>query len=338
MRRRSTLLAAAVAAALLVLLACTTDDAPLPTPTAAPPGTPQPTTTAPREEPDATVASEQAPETPPAFTLQLRHASDMDGAVGAVGALNNVEAFSALFDGFPAEFPGRTIVLSSGDNYVRGPRFFAAADAANDPLPGVSGNGRRDIALLNAMGFQASAIGNHELDLGTGSFASIIAPDVAEGGTYPAAAFPSLSANLRLADDEALRPLIVADGQAGVLAAGSLAGSAVISAGGERIGAVGATTPHLARITSVGGIDRTPFARPPLMRVQRVAEPPSARRRQPGQCRARYQAAPREPSAARLRTLNRNEANVAVEGLPDGEMDRAGHRPAPAGGCGAHGL
>ena len=28
--------------------------------------------------------------------------------------------------------------------------------------------------------------------------------------------------------------------------------------------------------------DRTPFARPPLMRVQRVAEPPSARRRQPG--------------------------------------------------------
>ena len=28
--------------------------------------------------------------------------------------------------------------------------------------------------------------------------------------------------------------------------------------------------------------DRTPFASPPLMRVQRVAEPPSARRRQPG--------------------------------------------------------
>ena len=27
------------------------------------------------------------------------------------------------------------------------------------------------------------------------------------------------------------------------------------------------------------GADRTPFARPPLMRVQRVAEPPSARRR-----------------------------------------------------------
>ena len=31
-----------------------------------------------------------------------------------------------------------------------------------------------------------------------------------------------------------------------------------------------------------GAADRTPFARPPLMRVQRAAEPPSARRRQPG--------------------------------------------------------
>ncbi len=32
-------------------------------------------------------------------------------------------------------------------------------------------------------------------------------------------------------------------------------------------------------IDALKEIDRTPFARPPLMRVQRVAEPPSARRR-----------------------------------------------------------
>ena len=32
---------------------------------------------------------------------------------------------------------------------------------------------------------------------------------------------------------------------------------------------------------NVRTLDRTPFASPPLMRVQRVAEPPSARRRQP---------------------------------------------------------
>ena len=160
-----------------------------------------------------------------------------------------------------ADFPGQTIVLSSGDNYVRGPRFFAAADVANDPLLGVSGDGRADIALLNAMGFQASAIGNHELDLGTAAFASIIAPEVAEvaeGGAYPGAAFPYLAANLRLTDDEALRPLVVGDGLTAPFAPGSLAGSAVVSVGDERIGVVGATTPHLARITSVGGITVEP--------------------------------------------------------------------------------
>ena len=177
---------------------------------------------------------------------------------GAVGVLDNVEAFSALLDGFRAEFPGQTVVLSSGDNYVRGPRFYAAADVANDPLLGVSGNGRGDIALLNAMGFQASAIGNHELDLGTASFASIVAPEMAEGGTYPGAAFPYLSANLRLTDDEALRPLVVGDGLTGPSAPGSLAGSAVITVGDERIGVVGATTPHLARITNIGGITVQP--------------------------------------------------------------------------------
>ena len=132
---------------------------------------------------------------------------------------------------------------------------------ANDPLLGVSGDGRADIALLNAIGFQASAIGNHELDLGTAVFASIIAPEVAEvaeGGTYPGAAFPYLAANLRLTDDEALRPLVGGDGLTAPLAPGSLAGSAVVSVGDERIGVVGATTPHLARITSVGGITVEP--------------------------------------------------------------------------------
>ena len=44
----------------------------------------------------------------------------------------------------------------------------------------------------------------------------------------------------------------------------------------------GGEAPHIEENPRLGGCDRTPFARPPLMRVQRVAEPPSARRRQPG--------------------------------------------------------
>ena len=183
----------------------------------------------------------------PPFTLQLLHAADMDGTTGA---LTNVENFSAILDGFRRQFPDNTLVLSSGDNYIPGPRYYAAADRVNDPVLGVSGEGRGDVALLNAMGFQASALGNHELDRGTDSFASQIAHDE-DGGVYPGAQFPYLSSNLLFTEDEALAPLVVADGQEAMLAAGSLAGSAVITVGGERIGIVGATTTWLSGIDHI---------------------------------------------------------------------------------------
>ncbi len=188
------------------------------------------------------------------FTLQLLHASDMDGSTGA---LQNVENFSALLDGFRRQYPNNTLVLSSGDNYIPGPRFDAAGDDSTADVLGIPGAGRGDIALLNAMGFQASAIGNHELDRGTGSFASLVAAEVGDE-TYVGAMFPYLSSNLRLADDDNLQPLVVADGQEVGLIGGSLARSATITVGGERIGIVGATTPYLRRLTNVGGIAVAP--------------------------------------------------------------------------------
>ena len=63
----------------------------------------------------------------PAFTLQLLHASDMDSSVGA---LDNVENFSAILNGFRAQFPHNTLVVSSGDNYIPGPRYYAAGDGS----------------------------------------------------------------------------------------------------------------------------------------------------------------------------------------------------------------
>ena len=190
----------------------------------------------------------------PRFTLQLLHAADMDGTAGA---LTNVENFSAFLDGFRKQFPYNTLVLSSGDNYIPGPRYYAAADRVNDTVLGVSGEGRGDIALLNAMGFQASALGNHELDRGTAAFASQIAHDVNEG-EFPGARFPYLSSNLVFSHDEALAPLIVADSQEAMLAAGSLARSAVITVAGERVGIVGATTTYLSTLTMAGGIEVLP--------------------------------------------------------------------------------
>ena len=192
----------------------------------------------------------------PGFVVQLLHAADMDGAVGA---LDNVETFSALLDGFRSQMPKRTLVLSSGDNFIPGPRFYAAADPRTARLLGVPGIGRGDIALLNAMGFQAAALGNHEFDLGPRALASIIAPEEGEGGLYPGAAFPYLSANLGLADDPHLRPLVAADALRTPLGAGSLARSVILELDGESIGIVGATTPHLAWISSAGDVTVEPL-------------------------------------------------------------------------------
>lgn len=189
------------------------------------------------------------------FTLQLLHTSDMDGYAGA---LANVESFSAILDGFRRQFPHNTLVLSSGDNYIPGPSYYAANDESTVPVLGVPGDGRGDIALLNAMGFQASALGNHELDRGPGAFAASIATETEDGFTYPGAMFPYLSSNLVFAAEDALADLVVTDGQEAFLAAGGLAGSAVITIGGERIGVLGATTPALKSITGASGIDVLP--------------------------------------------------------------------------------
>ena len=195
------------------------------------------------------------PSSGPSFTLQLLHAADMDSAVGA---LENVENFSAILDGLRTQFPDNTLVLSSGDNYVPGPRYFAAADDSNDALLGIAGNGRGDIAFLNAMGFQASALGNHELDLGTAAFASVIGSETDDGRTYTGALFPYLSGNLDFTGDENLAGLVVPDGQEAMLVGGSLARSAVVTVNGQRIGVVGATTPTLASITGAGAIAVAP--------------------------------------------------------------------------------
>ncbi len=202
-------------------------------------------------QPAVSAAQAEPPSAERGFVLQLLHASDMDGAVGA---LDNVETFSALLDGFRSQLPQRTLVLSSGDNFIPGPRFYAAADVAALAALGLPGIGRGDVALLNAMGFQASALGNHEFDLGPRALASIIAPEQTEDGAYPGAAFPYLSANLGLADDPELAPLVTADTLRAPLAAGSLARSVILNVDGEPIGIVGATTPHLGWISSPGDI------------------------------------------------------------------------------------
>lgn len=189
------------------------------------------------------------------FPLQLLHVADID-STSATAALENVKGFSALLDHFRADpqFGPYSLTLSSGDNWIPGPRYNAAADARLVPLLGLPAPGRGDVGMLNAMGFEASAVGNHELDQGPGAFANIIAPMTTANGDWPGAAFPYLAVNLDFGTDLATAGLVIADGEPVTAGAGRLAGWSTAEVAGQTIGIVGAVTPTLPRITSPGNI------------------------------------------------------------------------------------
>jgi 5'-nucleotidase/UDP-sugar diphosphatase len=179
---------------------------------------------------------------------------------GATGALENVRGFSAILAKLKAEYPSNTLVLSSGDNYIPGPRYAAAAEEAMRGVlyVGVPGQGRADIAWVNLMGIQATCVGNHDLDSGTGAFADILEPQMEGDDYYPGAMFPYLSTNLDFTTDANLAGLVATDGRDATTIPNTLSGSCKIMVNGEWIGVVGASTPSLGSITSTGDITITP--------------------------------------------------------------------------------
>ena len=200
----------------------------------------------------------------PAYTLQVLHVSDADGSDET--ALNSVANLSGLVTKFKADFPNNTLVLSSGDNYIPGPRFNAANDCSLISLLGFPEVGRGDIAFLNAIGVQASAIGNHELDLGPKQFADIIKtssagtnPTCATATTWKGAQFPYLAYNVDFTKDSNTSGSKVANGlDAATLTGGKLAGWTKIVVAGETIGVIGASSPVFKNITTPGGLEFTP--------------------------------------------------------------------------------
>lgn len=209
-----------------------------------------------------------APET--AFTLQMLHFADADGDDNV--ALNSVANLSGLLSSFRSQMPNNTLVVSSGDNLIPGPRLSASEDnsltdvfRAQRGIPTLRASiGRADIALLDAMGVQASALGNHDLDLGTSEFRSIFGADIRSGGTdirWDGGRFPYLSYNANFSNDPNLTAtlnnspaFIVRNGLSNTAAAGRVSGWVTTQVGGETIGLIGASSPTFPQITSTGGI------------------------------------------------------------------------------------
>ena len=188
-----------------------------------------------------------------AFTMQLLHVSDADGSDQTT--LNSIANLSGLVTKFKADYANNTLVVSSGDNYIPGPRFNAANDSTLATLLGAAEVGRADIAFLNAIGVQASAIGNHELDLGTKQFADIIKTS----GAWKGAQFPYLAYNVDFTTDSNTSGSKVNNGlDAASLTGGKLAGWTKIMVGGEAIGVIGASSPVFKNITTTGGLEFKP--------------------------------------------------------------------------------
>lgn len=213
---------------------------------------------------------------PSTFKLQVLHSSDMESGISAVIDAPN---FAAIVDKLEDEYPN-TLVLSSGDNTLPGPFLSSGEDPSLQALLRTTassyyaGNGnqlraaigRPDIAIMNIIGYNASALGNHEFDLGTTELNGQIGVDIRNNGTdkrWIGAQFPYVSCNLNFSADVNLSYLytnqILRDTEFKTAAnitnnnqKKGIAPSVIIERNGEKIGVVGITTQILAKISSPG--------------------------------------------------------------------------------------
>jgi 5'-nucleotidase / UDP-sugar diphosphatase len=218
------------------------------------------------------------------LTLQLLHASDFEAGIPAI---DDAVRFSAILNRFKTNTTGplgvsstvlaNTLTLSSGDNYIPGPFFNASSDPSLNGIGGLGTStapviGRADIAILNSFGIQASALGNHEFDLGIRQVRDLIRT----GSGNPGTNFPYLSSNLDFAPEinsgrGDLAASDLATNQTTAEAStikGKIAKSTIITVAGndgiagnaddQKIGIVGATTPTLRSISSPGSVGVLP--------------------------------------------------------------------------------
>lgn len=211
-----------------------------------------------------------------AFQMQILHSGDMESNLSAV---KDAPKYASIVDYFEDKHVNN-LTLSSGDNILPGPFMSSGEDSkaqvalrntASSYFGGTTFGlrasvGRVDIAIMNIIGFNASALGNHEFDLGTSELNAQIGVDIRSGGSdkrWIGAQFPFVSANLDFSGDANLsylfRDSILMDTDFKTASTISnnnqkrgIAPSIIIERNGEKIGVVGATTQILANISSPG--------------------------------------------------------------------------------------
>lgn len=168
-----------------------------------------------------------------AFTLHVLHFNDFHSRIESINAFDSTcsaedEAAGECFggaarlltaiDGLRAELDAageNALVVQAGDVF-QGSLFFTTY------------SGQAEAEMMNRLGLDAMALGNHEFDLGPEPLARFI----------EAAEFPVLSGNVDVSGDNRL--------------AGLSEDHLVLEVGGERVAIVAATTPDTVEIASPG--------------------------------------------------------------------------------------
>src|SRR6266566_1257368 len=160
----------------------------------------------------------QVPRSAEPFDLVIASTTDVHGRLRAwdyyanqMEAVRGLTRAATIVDSVRAVNPGRVILLDAGDLLQGNPLAYVAAKISRDRTNPV-------ISAMNAMQYDAAAIGNHEYNYGVPYLDSAISQ----------ARFPFLSANTYRLDPEgvhAYRPWVI------------------VERAGVKVGIVGATTP-----------------------------------------------------------------------------------------------
>jgi len=166
----------------------------------------------------------------PLFALTIMHNNDGESELLDDDGVGGVARFLTALQSISSENVSAgigTMLVSSGDNFLAGPEY-SASEALGTNF---------DVTALEAFGYDAIDLGNHDFDFGPDVLADFI-----NAYTTP----PTyLSSNLDFTNEPGLDALVTA---------GVIKPSTTIDVNGTTVGIVGATTPAITSISSPRGV------------------------------------------------------------------------------------
>lgn len=179
-------------------------------------------------KPNMPAKQEEKPEGT-AFSLTLLHNNDAESGIVGGDLYGGAATFKTYADSAKSQAENmghEVLMLSSGDNFLAGKQFDASLNRDPDKK-------YYDAIVIDSIGYDALAIGNHDFDFGPGVLSKFITD-------ANISAPPFLSANLDFSGADTLNQLT----------GDRIKKSHIVTKGGEEIGIIGATTPDLASISS----------------------------------------------------------------------------------------